>query len=272
MSLLEKISSIFKKNDNPLLSKLNQKKIKQYQRVIDKINNNYQWITDLSDDKLKVKVNEYKEKINTTDSINEIINANLNQIKSDRELKIKLDDIEYCFALIRESAKRTLKLNPYDVQLLGSMVLLNGAIAEMRTGEGKTLVAAMAAIYQSLHKKQVFVLTVNDYLSNRDVHLMKPLYDYWDLSSIDNPRQENLKEYQSKKEIYQSQIIYSTSHELCFDYLRLNTIKQKEDIFFYPYADTEKLNDCFILIDEADSILIDNAKSPLILSEIENAP
>lgn len=272
MSLLEKISSIFKKNDNPLLSKLNQKKIKQYQRIIDKINNNYQWITDLSDDKLKVKVNEYKEKINTTDSINEIINANLNQIKSDRELKIKLDDIEYCFALIRESAKRTLKLNPYDVQLLGSMVLLNGAIAEMRTGEGKTLVAAMAAIYQSLHKKQVFVLTVNDYLSNRDVHLMKPLYDYWELSSIDNPRQENLKEYQSKKEIYQSQIIYSTSHELCFDYLRLNTIKQKEDIFFYPYADTEKLNDCFILIDEADSILIDNAKSPLILSEIENAP
>ena len=272
MSLLEKISSIFKKNDNPLLSRSNQKKIKKYQNIIDKINNNYQWVIGLSDDELKEKVNEYKEKINKTDSINEIIHKNLNQIKSERELKIKLDDIEYCFALIRESAKRTLKLNPYDVQLLGAMVLLNGSIAEMRTGEGKTLVAAMTTVYQALHKKQVFVLTVNDYLSNRDVHLMKPLYDYWGLSSIDNPRQENLKEYQFKKEIYQSQIIYSTSHELCFDYLRLNTIKQKEDIFFSHYADTEKLNDCFIVIDEADSILIDNAKSPLILSEIENAP
>ena len=272
MSLLEKISSIFKKNDNPLLSRSNQKKIKKYQNIIDKMNNNYQWVNELSDDELKEKVNEYKSKINNTDSVNEIIHKNLNQIKSERELKIKLDDVEYCFALIRESAKRTLKLNPYDVQLLGSMVLLNGSIAEMKTGEGKTLVAAMTAVYQALHQKQVFVLTVNDYLSNRDVQLMKPLYDYWELSSIDNPRQENLKEYQSKKEIYQSQIIYSTSHELCFDYLRLNTVKQKEDVFFYPYADTEKLNDCFILIDEADSILIDNAKSPLILSEIENAP
>ena len=272
MSLLEKISSIFKKNDNPLLSRSNQKKIKKYQNIIDKINNNYQWVTELSDDELKEKVNEYKTKIGKTDSSNEIIHQNLNQIKSEREVKIKLDDVEYCFALIRETAKRTLKLNPYDVQLLGSMVLLNGSIAEMRTGEGKTLVAAMTAVYQGLHQKQVFVLTVNDYLSNRDMHLMKPLYDYWGLSAIDNPRQENLKEYQSKKEIYQSQIIYSTSHELCFDYLRLNTVKQKEDVFFYPYADTEKLNDCFILIDEADSILIDNAKSPLILSEIENAP
>ena len=272
MSILEKINSIFKKNDNPLLSKSNQKKIKKYQKIIDKVNNNYQWVTNLSDDELKDKVNEYKEKINKTDCINEVIHKNLNQIKSERELKIKLDDVGYCFALIRESVKRTLKLNPYDVQLLGSMVLLNGSIAEMRTGEGKTLVAAMTAIYQALHKKQVFVLTVNDYLSNRDMNLMRPLYDYWCLSSIDNPRQENLKEYQSKKEIYQSQIIYSTSHELCFDYLRLNTIKQKNDIFFYPYADTEKLNDCFLIIDEADSILIDNAKSPLILSEIENAP
>ena len=194
MSLLEKISSIFKKNDNPLLSRSNQKKIKKYQNIIDKINNNYQWVIGLSDDELKEKVNEYKEKINKTDSINEIIHKNLNQIKSERELKIKLDDIEYCFALIRESAKRTLKLNPYDVQLLGAMVLLNGSIAEMRTGEGKTLVAAMTTVYQALHKKQVFVLTVNDYLSNRDVHLMKPLYDYWGLSSIDNPRQENLKD------------------------------------------------------------------------------
>ena len=272
MFLLEKISSIFKKNDNPLLSRSNQKKIKKYQKIIDKINNHYQWVADLSDDELKEKVNEYKAKINKTDSVNEIVHKNLNQIKSERELKIKLDDVEYCFALIRETAKRTLKLNPYDVQLLGSMVLLNGSIAEMRTGEGKTLVAAMTAVYQALHQKQVFVLTVNDYLSNRDMHLMKPLYDYWGLSAIDNPRQENLKEYQSKKEIYQSQIIYSTSHELCFDYLRLNTVKQKEDVFFYPYADTEELNDCFIVIDEADSILIDNAKSPLILSEIENAP
>ena len=272
MFLLEKISSIFKKNDNPLLSRSNQKKIKKYQKIIDKINNHYQWVADLSDDELKEKVNEYKAKINKTDSVNEIVHKNLNQIKSERELKIKLYDVEYCFALIRESAKRTLKLNPYDVQLLGSMVLLNGSIAEMRTGEGKTLVAAMTAVYQALHQKQVFVLTVNDYLSNRDMHLMNPLYDYWGLSAIDNPRQENLKEYQSKKEIYQSKIIYSTSHELCFDYLRLNTVKQKEDVFFYPYADTEELNDCFIVIDEADSILIDNAKSPLILSEIENAP
>lgn len=262
------LAKILNKKDNPINSKSNQKKLKQYNDLINITNNYEQELIRLDDVQLKEKIESYKK-----DLTNPVLFLNLNSITKKKELKQKLDDLAYCLALIRESSKRLLGLRPYDVQLIGAAVLINNAIAEMKTGEGKTLVAAISAIYQAIHKKQVVVLTVNDYLSKRDMELLHPLYSYWGLTVAHNPVTVSKFNFDFKKEIYQSNIIYSTSSEFCFDYLRMNYVKNENEIFdTLNYFDEQERNSRFVIIDEADSILIDQASNPLILSEKVDTP
>lgn len=262
------LAKILNKKDNPINSKSNQKKLKQYNDLINITNHYEQELMGLDDVQLKEKIELYKK-----DLTNPVLFLNLNSITKKKELKQKLDDLAYCLALIRESSKRLLGLRPYNVQLIGATVLINNAIAEMKTGEGKTLVAAISAIYQAIHKKQVVVLTVNDYLSKRDMELLHPLYSYWGLTVAHNPITISKFNFDFKKEIYQSDIIYSTSSEFCFDYLRINYAKNENEVFdTLNYFDEQERNSRFIIIDEADSILIDQANSPLILSEKVDTP
>lgn len=132
------LSKILNKKDNPINSKSNQKKLKQYNDLINITNHYEQELMGLDDVQLKEKIESYKK-----DLTNPVLFLNLNSITKKKELKQKLDDLAYCLALIRESSKRLLGLRPYDVQLIGAAVLINNAIAEMKTGEGKTLVAAI---------------------------------------------------------------------------------------------------------------------------------
>ena len=167
-----------------------------------------------------------------------------------------LDDIKYeAFAVAREAAKRTLNQFPYPVQIIGSLVLHNGDIAEMRTGEGKTLTATMAVYLNALGGKGVHVITVNEYLSERDANWMGQVYRFLGLTVGVNLRAKTPEE---KKQAYLCDITYSTNSELGFDYLRDNmATKQSRRVL-------RGLNFC--IVDEADSILIDESRTPLIIS------
>lgn len=167
-----------------------------------------------------------------------------------------LDDIKYeAFAVAREAAKRTLKEFPYPVQIIGSLVLHNGDIAEMRTGEGKTLTATMAVYLNALAGKGVHVVTVNEYLSGRDAEWMGQVYRFLGLTVGVNLRSKSPSE---KREAYLCDITYTTNSELGFDYLRDNMATSMDRRVL------RGLNFC--IIDEADSILIDESRTPLIIS------
>lgn len=185
--------------------------------------------------------------------------------KSNEEIKntaLNANNRTVVFAAIKEAVKRTMGLNTYDVQLIGGLTLSDNHIAEMKTGEGKTLVTAYPAIYKALSGKKVFVVTVNSYLSQRDYETLKPVYDFFDLNIALNDDTSNKElDYEYKKSVYQSSIIYTTNKELVFDYLRSNTVKKEEDFFL----DEDNMD--YVIIDEADSVLIDDARSPLILSQ-----
>ena len=159
-------------------------------------------------------------------------------------------------AMIKIASQRTLGLNPYDVQLMGAVVLDMGKIAEMKTGEGKTLTAAIAAIINALYKKPIHIVTVNDYLAKRDAATMSPLYNFFGLDTgviySEQPDYE-------KKEMYLKSIVYATNTELGFDYLRDNLVGDYSDKTFQG----ERF---FCIIDEVDSVLIDEARTPLIIS------
>ena len=189
----------------------------------------------LSDDALKAKTNEFKQRY---------ING---------EVLEKL--LPEAFAVCREASIRTLGLRHYDVQLIGGMVLHTGKIAEMRTGEGKTLVATLAVYLNALSGKGVHVVTVNDYLARRDAATMGVLYNFLGLSvGVVVPGMPA----QDKKDAYGSDITYGTNNEYGFDYLRDNMASHKDERF------QRGLN--FAIIDEVDSILIDEARTPLIIS------
>ncbi|WP_424245637.1 preprotein translocase subunit SecA [Elusimicrobium posterum] len=188
---------------------------------------------------------------------------------SDEELKAKtpyfkqlledgktLDDIlPEAFAVVREASRRVLGLRHYDVQMLGGMVLHQGKIAEMRTGEGKTLVATLPSYLNALTGKGVHVVTVNDYLAKRDRGWMGPVHEFLGLTvGYINREMDN----EGRQEMYQKDITYVTNNELGFDYLRDNMVVRKEDRVL------RKLNFC--IVDEVDSILIDEARTPLIIS------
>jgi preprotein translocase subunit SecA len=234
----------------------NKKVLDQIQPIVEKVNSFEPEIKKLSDEQLKNKTEEFKKRL------------------ADETLDNLLPE---AFAVVREAAKRTLGQRHFDVQLLGGIILHQGKISEMKTGEGKTLVATLPIYLNALKAKGVHLVTVNDYLAKRDVNWMGAVYHFLGLSVgcvqhekafIFDPKvksdnneatieQENLREV-SRKEAYKCDILYGTNNEFGFDYLRDNMAQSLENMVQRP------LN--FAIVDEVDSILIDEARTPLIIS------
>jgi preprotein translocase subunit SecA len=225
-----------------LLGDPNARKIKKYQPLVAEINLLEEEIQKLSDEQLKGKTTEFKRK--------------LEQANNDREESEILDEIlPEAFAVVREAAKRVLGLRHFDVQLLGGMVLHEGQIAEMKTGEGKTLVATLPAYLNALTGKGVHVVTVNDYLARRDAEWMGQVHRFLGLSV--GLIQSGMTPPERKKN-YNCDVTYATNSELGFDYLRDNMAEAMAEVVQRPFN--------FCVIDEVDSILIDEARTPLIIS------
>jgi len=213
----------------------NQRLLKQYQKIVRQINALEAGIEKLSDAELQAKTPEFKQRVASG---------------------TKLDDIlPEAFAVCREASKRVLKMRHFDVQLIGGMVLHFGKIAEMRTGEGKTLMATLPAYLNALSGKGVHVVTVNDYLAQRDAEEMGRLYSWLGLSTGINLSQ---MEHDLKQGAYASDITYGTNNEFGFDYLRDNMV--------FDGIDRVQRGLNFAVVDEVDSILIDEARTPLIIS------
>jgi preprotein translocase subunit SecA len=213
----------------------NQRLLKQYQKIVRQINALEPAIEKLSDAELQAKTPEFKQRVASG---------------------TKLDDIlPEAFAVCREASKRVLKMRHFDVQLIGGMVLHFGKIAEMRTGEGKTLMATLPAYLNALSGKGVHVVTVNDYLAQRDAEWMARLYGWLGLSTGINLSQ---MEHDLKQGAYASDITYGTNNEFGFDYLRDNMV--------FDGSDRVQRGLNFAIVDEVDSILIDEARTPLIIS------
>jgi preprotein translocase subunit SecA len=179
-----------------------------------------------------------------------------------------LDDLVYeCFALVREAGKRSMGMRHFDVQMIGGMVLHDGCIAEMKTGEGKTLTATLAVVLNSLPGRGVHVVTVNDYLAHRDAMWMKPIYD---MLGVSVGVLQNMQPPEDKIAAYAADVTYGTNSEFGFDYLRDNMAKRLEDKFQHggrPKADDgHSRYHAFAVVDEVDNILIDEARTPLIIS------
>ena len=236
-----------------LLGGSNEKKIKDVMPIIDHINALEPEFEKMSDEELRAKTDEFKEILkNRPTSEN---------IKADRILeKETLDKIlPEAFATVREAAKRTLNMRHFDVQLLGGYFLHNGHIAEMRTGEGKTLVATLPAYLNALTGKGVHVITVNDYLAKRDSEWMGRIYRFLGLTvGVILSGGRNEMEFEDKKAAYECDITYGTNNEFGFDYLRDNMAGSLDMLVQRPYN--------YAIIDEVDSILIDEARTPLIIS------
>lgn len=209
--------------------------IRRLEKMADKVFKYEDQMVALTDDQLKAKTVEFKERYQNGES---------------------LDSLLYeAFAVVREGAKRVLGLFPYKVQVMGGIVLHHGDVPEMRTGEGKTLTATMPVYLNALSGKGVHVVTVNEYLSERDATEMGELYSWLGLSVGINLATKSPME---KKEAYECDITYSTNSEIGFDYLRDNMVVRAENMVQRP------LN--YALVDEVDSILIDEARTPLIVS------
>ncbi|MCB1638497.1 MAG: preprotein translocase subunit SecA, partial [Thiothrix sp.] len=214
----------------------NDRLVKAYYKIVKTISALEDEFSTLSDDQLKAKTAEFRERLNSGGST--------------------LDDLlPEAFATVREASKRVLGMRHYDVQMIGGMVLHNGKIAEMRTGEGKTLVATLAVYLNALAGKGVHVVTVNDYLAQRDSAWMAKLYGFLGMSTgviINGLSQEQ------RREAYAADITYGTNNEFGFDYLRDNMAFALEERV------QRRLN--YAVVDEVDSILIDEARTPLIIS------
>jgi preprotein translocase subunit SecA len=180
----------------------------------------------------------------------------------------RLDDLLYeCFGLVREASKRSMGMRPFDVQLIGGMVLHDGAIAEMKTGEGKTLTATLPVVLNSLAGRGVHVVTVNDYLARRDAMWMKPIYD---MLGVSVGVLQNMQPYEEKREAYAADVTYGTNSEFGFDYLRDNMAKTLDEKVQHggrpkPEAGKSPYH-TYAIVDEVDNILIDEARTPLIIS------
>lgn len=184
-----------------------------------------------------------------------------------REGGERLDDLlPECFALVREAGRRALGMRHFDVQLIGGMVLHDGAIAEMRTGEGKTLTGTTAVVLNTLAGRGVHVVTVNDYLARRDALWMKPLYDFL---GVTVGILQNMQPYEEKREAYAADVTYGTNSEFGFDYLRDNmatTLEEKVQHGGREKPESGSPYHTFAIVDEVDNILIDEARTPLIIS------
>ncbi|WP_092387356.1 preprotein translocase subunit SecA [Halopseudomonas salegens] len=223
----------------PLLKKLfgskNERELKRMGKVVNAINAHEEALNGLSDEQLKAKTDALKAQLADGKSLDDILPE--------------------AFAVVREASKRIMGMRHFDAQMIGGITLHEGKIAEMKTGEGKTLVATLPAYLNALSGRGVHVVTVNDYLAKRDANWMRPLYEFLGMTvGIVVPFQDP----EEKRAAYRSDITYGTNNEFGFDYLRDNMAFRLEDKF------QRELN--FSIVDEVDSILIDEARTPLIIS------
>ncbi|HNH24469.1 MAG TPA: preprotein translocase subunit SecA, partial [Accumulibacter sp.] len=225
------ISGLLKK----IFGSRNDRLIKQYSQVVRKINALEASISALSDEALRGKTAEFKTRVANGETLDALLPE--------------------AFAVVREASKRTLGMRHFDVQLIGGMVLHDGKIAEMRTGEGKTLVATLPSYLNALSGNGVHVVTVNDYLANRDAEWMGRLHRFLGLTVGVNLSQ---MAHDDKQLAYAADVTYGTNNEFGFDYLRDNMV--------YAAAERVQRRLSFAIVDEVDSILIDEARTPLIIS------
>jgi len=213
----------------------NDRTLRRLRKIVKEINNYEPTLEALSDDELKAKTVEFRERLEQGETLDKLLPE--------------------AFATVREASKRVYGMRHFDVQLIGGMVLNAGQIAEMRTGEGKTLTATLPAYLNALPGKGVHVVTVNDYLATRDAETNRPLFEFLGMTvGVNVPNMPP----QAKKEAYQADILYGTNNEFGFDYLRDNMAFRNED-----RVQRERF---FAVVDEVDSILIDEARTPLIIS------
>ena len=218
-----------------LIGSRNDRLLKQYRKIVQKINALEPSMKELSDEQLAHKTTEFKERIAQGASLDSLLPE--------------------AFAVVREASLRVLGMRHFDVQLIGGIVLHNGKIAEMRTGEGKTLMSTLAAYLNALTGDGVHIVTVNDYLARRDAENNGHLFNFLGLTvGVVVPGQENQEKYQA----YRADITYGTNNEFGFDYLR--------DNMEYRAGDRRQRKLSFAIVDEVDSILIDEARTPLIIS------
>jgi len=223
----------------PFLTKIfgsrNDRLLKQYRKTVERINALEAGLEGLSDDELRAKTESFKQRVAAGETLDALLPE--------------------AFAVVREGSKRVMKMRHFDVQLVGGIALHNGKVAEMRTGEGKTLTSTLPAYLNALAGRGVHVVTVNDYLASRDAQWMGKLFNFLGLSVGINLAQMSREE---KQAAYNSDITYGTNNEYGFDYLRDNMVYEAQDRV------QRTLN--YAIIDEVDSILIDEARTPLIIS------
>ncbi|ENM5769474.1 preprotein translocase subunit SecA [Vibrio mimicus] len=213
----------------------NDRTLRRLRKIVKEINSYEPAFEALSDEELKAKTVEFRQRIEQGENLDQLLPE--------------------AFATVREASKRVFGMRHFDVQLIGGMVLHGGQIAEMRTGEGKTLTATLAAYLNALPGKGVHIVTVNDYLAKRDAETNRPLFEFLGMTvgvNIPNMPQP------AKKEAYQADILYGTNNEFGFDYLR-------DNMAFRPEDRVQRAR-FFAVVDEVDSILIDEARTPLIIS------
>lgn len=222
-----------------LLSKVvgthSEREVKRVIPIVDKIEGMEPEMEKMSDEDLRAKTDEFKKRLSEGETLDDILPE--------------------AYAVVREASKRTLGMRHFRVQLIGGVILHQGRITEMRTGEGKTLVSTLPAYLNALSGKGVHIVTVNDYLAKRDAEWMGQIYEFLGLSvgvilnSMDNDE---------RREAYNCDITYATNNELGFDYLRDNMVIYKEQLV------QRELH--YAIVDEVDSVLIDEARTPLIIS------
>jgi preprotein translocase subunit SecA len=223
------------------------KKFKSYEQRVGRINAFEEELEHYTDGELHEAADALRERARGGESLDELLHE--------------------CFALVREAGKRSLGMRHFDVQLIGGMVLHDGAIAEMKTGEGKTLTATLAVVLNSLGGRGVHVVTVNDYLARRDAMWMKPIYD---MLGVSVGVLQNMQPYEEKRAAYAADVTYGTNSEFGFDYLRDNMATSLEEKVQHggrpkPEEDRSPYH-TYAIVDEVDNILVDEARTPLIIS------
>ncbi len=222
-----------------LFGNRNERMLKKLEPIVEEVNQLEQKMRSMTDSQLKVFPDELKERLG-----------------KDKDIDAAMEKIlPEAFALVREVSCRTLKMRHFDVQILGGIVLHRGIIAEMKTGEGKTLAATLPVFLNAIARKKVHLVTVNDYLAKRDAEWMSPIYEFLGLTV---GVLQNMMEYDERQAAYRCHVVYGTNSEFGFDYLRDNMVLSKEHTV---QGDLD-----FAIIDEVDSILIDEARTPLIIS------
>jgi len=291
---------------NAVLGDPTKREMKRYQSVIDEINDLEEEIAKLSDEELRAKTQEFRQRLEVTSpdislgqssqapeggglvaSAEETEEAEIARLevaeRDTRRAEALTELLPEAFAVVREASKRRLGMRPFDVQLIGGIVLHQGRIAEMKTGEGKTLVATLPLYLNALEWRGAHLVTVNDYLARRDAGWNGPLYELLgmsvgviagqDLSFIydpeyldethPDPRLQHMRPC-TRREAYAADITYATNNELGFDYLRDNMAQSLDQCV------QRRLH--YAIVDEVDSILVDEARTPLIISGQASEP